>query len=219
MPRMARLVVPGYPHHITQRGCRRQQTFFEPADYRAYLDLMANRKADAGVDIWGYCLMPNHVHLIAVPEHKSSLAMLFRTVHRKYSLQVNAAHDWRGHLWQERFYSCVMDEPHLLATFRYVELNPVRAGLCDKAGDWSWSSARAHLFNESDYLVSRTSVTDQIHDWHAFLAEHDAPNIIEAIRAHTRTGRPAGEPHFIENLERLTGKQLRVRRPSSKMRK
>lgn len=103
MPRMARLVIPGYPHHITQRGCRRQQTFFEPADYRAYMDLVASRKTDAGVDIWGYCLMPNHVHLIAVPLHESSLAKLFRTVHRKYSLQVNAAHDWRGHLWQERF--------------------------------------------------------------------------------------------------------------------
>lgn len=218
MPRMARLVIPGYPHHITQRGSRRQQTFFEHADFRAYINLLATRKEEIGVEIWAYCLMPNHIHLIAVPSHESSLAKLLRTVHRQYSLQTNAAHDWRGHLWQERFHSFVMDEPYLFAALRYVELNPVRAGLCMEAGDWPWSSARAHLFNESDRLVSPAPVCQHIHNWHEFLAENDAPDLVDTIRRHTRTGRPTGEPQFIEKLESLTGKRLKVKRPGPKSR-
>jgi putative transposase len=209
-------VVPGFPHHITQRGGRRQQTFFDRADYRAYIDLLAARKADVGVDIWAYCLMPNHVHLIAVPNHEDSFGNLFRTVHRQYALQTNAVHDWRGHLWQERFHSFVMDEPHLLAALRYVELNPVRAGLCTNAGDWPWSSARAHLYFLSDKLVSPSPACRQIGDWQEFLAQHDAPDVVDQLRAHTRTGRPAGEEHFIEKLESITGKRLKAQRPGPK---
>jgi len=118
MPRLARLVVPGYPHHITQRGSRRQQTFFDVADYRAYLDLMIRFKEGAGVEIWAYCLMPNHVHLVAVPQQAQSLARLFRITHQCYARRVNTARGWNGHLWQERFHSFVMDELHPLAAVR-----------------------------------------------------------------------------------------------------
>jgi putative transposase len=130
VPKFPRLVVPGYPHHVTQRGVRRQQTFFDDTDYRAYIELIKELKLAAGVDIWAYCLMPNHVHLIAVPKAEHGLATLFGTAHHRYAKRVNAIHDWRGHLWQERFYSVVMNESHSLAAMRYVELNPVRAGLC-----------------------------------------------------------------------------------------
>lgn len=129
MPRIARLVVPNHPHHITQRGNRRQRTFFDDSDYRACANLIAKIKAAAGVDVWAYCLMPNHLHIVAVPEHEDSLAKMLRVAHRRHALRVNAAHGWHGHFWQERFHSFVMDETHLLAAVRYVELNPVRAGL------------------------------------------------------------------------------------------
>lgn len=218
MPRMARLVVPGYPHHVTQRGCRRQLTFFDDSDYQAYIALLASLKRHSGVEFLAYCLMPNHAHLVVVPSHEHSLARLFRTVHRRFALRVNAAHDWRGHLWQERFYSCVMDERHTLAAIRYVELNPVRAGLCAKAADWRWSSARAHLYRQSDALVSLAPVCEQIHDWDAYLAEHNAPEFDDRIRLHTRTGRPAGVDAFVEALEIVTGRRLKVQKSGPKSR-
>ena len=112
------------------------QTFFSSADYRAYLALFSQKKADAGVAVWAYCLMPNHVHLVVVPEREDSLAQLFRFTHLRYTRRINVREEWRGHLWQERFHSCVLDEHHLLATVRYVELNPVRAGLCAAPMDW-----------------------------------------------------------------------------------
>ena len=129
MARLARLVVPGLPHHVTQRGNRRQQTFFCEEDYAAYVELMADWCKERGVEIWGYCLMPNHVHLIAVPRSEEGLARAVGEAHRRYTRRINFREKWRGYLWQGRFASFVMDEPYLLAAARYVELNPVRAGL------------------------------------------------------------------------------------------
>src|SRR5216684_9028316 len=153
MGRIARVVVPGMPHHITQRGNRRQKTFFCDEDYRAYLELMAHWCAAWQVEIWSYCLMPNHVHLIAVPASENGLRQGIGEAHRRYTRRINFRERWRGHLWQGRFASFVMDEPYLLAAARYVELNPVRARLAERAGDWRWSSARAHLDGRDDALV------------------------------------------------------------------
>ena len=121
MPRFARLVVPNYPHHVTQRGSRRQLTFFNDADYSAYCDLLAEQLPKAEVDILAYCLMPNHVHLILVPHRGDSLARLLRRAHACYARRINVKYGWQGHLWQERFHSFVMDEEHLLAAARYVD--------------------------------------------------------------------------------------------------
>jgi putative transposase len=162
---MARLVIPGYPHHVTQRGNRRQQTFFEKDDYLAYVELISKFKEKAAVDIWAYCLMPNHVHLIVVPEHKQSLATLFGITHHRYARRVNSMHGWRGHLWQERFHSFVMDEEYLLTAVRYVELNPVRAGVCGHAEEWRWSSANAHLYDAPDKLVNIAAMRKRGSDW------------------------------------------------------
>ena len=127
MARLARIVVPGMPHHVTQRGNRWQPTFFAEEDYAAYLELMSERCREEGVEIWAYCLMPNHVHLIAVPKREDSLRRAIGEAHRRYTRRVNLREGWRGHLWQERFSSFVLDEPYLLTSARYVELNPVRA--------------------------------------------------------------------------------------------
>ena len=132
MARIARVVAPGYPHHVIQRGNRRQLTFLKDDDYQYYLLLLAEWCKRRKVDIWSYCLMPNHVHLIAVPESSDGLRSAIGEAHRRYTLSINSREGWRGHLWQERFRSFVMDEPHLLMAARYIEMNPVRAGLVRK---------------------------------------------------------------------------------------
>ena len=216
MPRTARLVVPGYPHHITQRGNRRQRTFFDAADYLAYLGLLGQLKEKAGVNVWAYCLMPNHVHLVAVPERKHSFAKLFGVAHHRYALRVNLAQGWQGHLWQERYHSSVLDEAHLLAAVRYIELNPVRAGLCTRAEDWRWSSVHAHLQNTHDDLVNTEPMRERISDWRDYLSADDNSDVLDSLRVHTRTGRPAGDEQFVDELEVLTGQKLRLRRPGPK---
>ncbi len=218
MPRMARLVVPNYPHHVTQRGNRRQQTFFDKTDYLAYIKLLCDLKDKASVDIWAYCLMPNHVHLIAVPRHRQSMAKLFGVAHHRYARQLNSAHGWCGHLWQERFYSCVSDEAHLLAAVRYIELNPVRAGLCQRPDEWRWSSIHAHLNTAPDELVNTAPMHERISDWPAYLAEDHTPEIFDALRKHTKTGRPVGNSRFIEKLEEVTGKRLQRHKPGPRSR-
>ncbi len=212
MPRMARLVVPDYPHHVTQRGARRQQTFFTDDDYRAYLDLIKEAKAASGVDIWAYCLMPNHVHLVAVPKEVDGLAKMLRMAHHRYARRVNATHGWRGHLWQERFHSYVMDESHLLAAVRYIELNPVRARLCTRAEDWHWSSVGAYLRGESNGIVNVRPMLERVTDWREYLALSEHPETIETLRSHSNTGRPAGSKEFITALERISGRTLRKRK-------
>lgn len=144
MARLARVVVPRVPHHVTQRGNRRQRTFFGDEDYRHYLALLKTWSARAGTRIWAYCLMPNHVHVVAIPEAEDGLARTIGEVHRRYTRHVNLREGWRGHLWQARFASFPMDDAHLVRCIRYVELNPVRAGLCASPFDWRWSSAREH---------------------------------------------------------------------------
>jgi putative transposase len=153
MGRMARVVVPDVPHHITQRGNRRQLTFFSGNDYQQYINIMSQSCTQHNVEIWAYCLMPNHVHLIAVPSQSDSLRLAIGEAHRQYTRMINFSHGWRGHLWQERFFSFPMDESHLLAAARYIELNPVRAGLVTRPGDYKWSSARAHIGGEDDNLI------------------------------------------------------------------
>jgi len=153
MARIARAIAPGFPHHMTQRGNRRQQTFFSDADYDAYIDLMAKWCDHYGIDVWAYCLMPNHVHLIAVPQTQDAIRLAIGEAHRRYSRFINFREGWRGHLWQGRFASYVMDEPYLLACARYIENNPVRAKLVCKPENWVWSSAGAHIKGENDRLV------------------------------------------------------------------
>jgi len=153
MARLPRLVLPGYPYHVTQRGNRRQQTFFEDGDYELYRDLLTEAACKARTGIWAYCLMPNHVHIVVVPSDEDGLRCTFADAHRRYTGFINARRRWTGHLWQDRFGAVVMDEVHLAHAMRYVSLNPVRARLVDRAEDWAWSSVRAHLAGADDALV------------------------------------------------------------------
>jgi len=209
---MPRLVVPQYPHHVTQRGARRQKTFFADADYESYREMLADAKHGAGADFWAYCLMPNHVHHVIVPSREDSLAALFSDAHRRYTRQINFREGWRGHLWQERFHSFVMDERYLMAAVRYVELNPVRAGLCQRPQDWPWSSARAHLRGQNDALVAVQPMLGRVGNWSEYLAEATDRKTADAIRQHTRTGRPKGSDQFLRRLESMTGRSVRKKK-------
>lgn len=213
MPRAARLVVPGIPHHVTQRGNRRQQTFFSEADYALYLKLLRFWCGKAGTDVWAWCLMPNHVHLVLVPSHPDGLRAALAAAHRRYTWQVNQREGWRGHLWQSRFASFVMDEAHLHACVRYVELNPVRAGLVERPEHWRWSSARAHLGLAADGVTHVAPMRERIGDWHSLLDSGLDDGEREAIRAGERTGRPLGGPAFVQELSALLGRKVRPVRP------
>ena len=139
MARLARIVIPGVAHHVTQRGNRRQQVFFTDDDYAEYRALIEQSCSAAGVAVWACYLMPNHVHLVLVPADAAGLRAALADAQRRYSRRFNFREGWRGDLWQGRFASVVMDEPHLLACVRYVELNLVRAGLVAQAQDWPGS--------------------------------------------------------------------------------
>ena len=210
MARIARVVVPGLPHHITQRGNRRQRTFFVEDDYRRYLDLMAEWCDRCGVEIWAYCLMPNHVHLIAVPGSEADLRRAIGEAHRRYTDAINRRERWQGHLWQGRFTSIAMDERYLLAAARYVELNPVRGGLTDTPWGHPWSSAGAHLCGLNDVLARVKPLLERVPDWAAFLGAAPDETVGAELRAHELTGRPLGSEVFVERLEAQLGRALRA---------
>ncbi|MFH1746607.1 MAG: transposase [Planctomycetota bacterium] len=216
MARLARVVVAGYPHHITQRGNRRQKTFFGRDDYRAYIDLMANWCRQCKVAVWAYCLMPNHVHLIAVPRSADGLRRAIGEAHRRYTRRVNFRKGWRGHLWQGRFASFVMDESYVLAAARYVELNPVKAGLVCRPQDYRWSSAAAHLTGRDDGLVKVKPLLDLVRSWKAVLSQPADEQQVERIRQHARTGRPLGDEKFVARLSKRLGRTLSPRKPGPK---
>jgi len=164
MPRSARVVIPKAPHHVIQRGNRRQLTFFDADDYRAYLEIAAEAFAAAKVEVWAYCLMPNHVHLIATPADELGLAKAVGAAHQRYTWRVNQKQGWTGCLWQSRFGSFAMDDRYMRLCARYIGLNPVRAGLVKRAIDWPWSSVTAHLTGRLDPLLSPAPLADRLED-------------------------------------------------------
>ncbi len=218
MARIARVIATGIPHHITQRGNRRMPTFFRDEDYQAYLALMSEWCGKCGVEIWAYCLMPNHVHLVAVPETEDGLRRAIGEAHRRYSRMINFRENWRGHLWQGRFASFPMDETYLLAAARYVEMNPVRAGLVADAGLWPWSSTRAHIDGKDDQLVKVAPLLEMAGDWRIFLAGAEEVEQVNSIRKHERTGRPLGGENFVARMESSLDRLLKRGKPGPKAR-
>jgi putative transposase len=208
------VVVPGFPHHVIQRGNRRQQTFFSDADYRLYLDLLGKYCDKHSVRVWAYCLMPNHVHLVVVPDTKGSLRSAIGEAHRQYTLRINSREKWTGYLWQGRFSSYTMDEKYLIAAVRYIELNPVRSGLVKRAHEWPWSSAQAHIRGDTGGLIEQRPLQDTVGNWPKFLESEVTE--VELLRKHQRTGRPLGSEVFVAQCEDLVGRALRPKKPGPK---
>lgn len=212
MARLARVVVPGVPHHVTQRGNGRQRTFFGDEDYRLYLRLLGTACRDAGVAVWAWCLMPNHVHLVLVPEDAEALSAALARVHRAYAGSVHARLERSGHFWQGRFGAVALDEAHLAAAVRYVLLNPVRAGLAARAVDWPWSSVHAHLGHGDG--VTETGPIEARYPGLAGLldpSEGDAETYGRLRRAES-VGRPLGDAAFLARLEAQLGRPLAPRK-------
>lgn len=216
MPRSARLVVPGLPHHVTQRGSRRRKTFFSNQDYAAYLSMLKTRCSMEGVRLLSYCLMPNHVHLIVIPKTEGGLAKGIGQTHESYARRINRRENWTGHLWQSRFFSCPMEATHVVSAVRYVLMNPVRAGLCEHPLDWPHSSAFEHLNPALCQTVESRGLEPFVHDWGSLL-NVDRARDDEHLRRCTASGRPLGSARFVECLEGEVGRTLRFRprgRPS-----
>jgi len=211
MPRRARIVVPGVPHHVTQRGNHRQPVFLKPGDPAAYLSLLLEYSRKFSVEVVAYSLMRNHVHHVVVPEDLEGLQRLFKAVHGSYAQRVNRMHDQSGHLWQGRYFSSPLDSNYFLTAVRYVELNPVRAGLVGKAEDFEWSSAAVHCGLRRDLVVDpvpRSPVLAGIPCWSRWLAAGVDDQAIETLRRNGSQNLPCGSAEFIEGLERLNGRPL-----------
>jgi len=218
MARLARVVIPGSPHHVTQRGNRRAPTFFEDGDYILYLKWLSEAASNARTEIWAYCLMPNHVHVILTPEDEQGLRRTFADLHRRYTGFINARHGWTGHLWQGRFGSVAMDDAYLANAVRYVAMNPVRAGLVERAEDWRWSSARAHLAGADDGVVRVAPVLERVGDFRAFIGDDEDASAFKALRQSETTGRPLGSAGWITALERRSARTLAPQKRGRKIR-
>jgi putative transposase len=226
MGRLPRVVVAGVSHHVTQRGNARQVILANDSDRLAYLELLRKYAELYGLSLLGYCLMSNHVHLIAVPPTAEALAQTLKHTHGRYASYWNARQSSTGHVWQGRFYSCPLDDPHLWAALRYVELNPVRARLVAEAPQWPWSSAAAHgQPGASDPLLEMEPWRKRwtVAEWCQYLTA-ESPADRAALRQSTHTGRPLGTPEFVAALEQTTLRLLaprkggRPRKPSPDLR-
>ena len=217
MARIARLVAPGFPHHVIQRGNRRQQAFFNDGDYREYLHLMSEWCDKKGVDIWAYCLMRKEVHRVREAGSVGSLKQAVGKAHRRYTRMINFRQGWRGHLWQGRFASYILDNEYLISAVRYIEMNPVKAGLVRNPEDWQWSSAKYHIHGEADPLIKESPLRQIIEgDWKEFLYSSIPEHTVKTIQKHERTGRPLGSTNFIKYLEKKLNCNLTLKRAGRK---
>ena len=215
MPRRARTVFSGVAHHVTQRGNRREDVFFSDEDRLVYLAWLHEYCVIHELEVLAYCLMSNHVHLVAVPASDEGLQRVLKPLHMRYAQRVNRAHGWKGHLWQGRYFSCPLDGAYLWAAVRYVERNPVRAGLVRRAKAYRWSSAAAHCGERADALISSDSEWCRkllpAEHWSAWLAEGDEEKELHTMRRNIDKGLPCGSDEFVGQLAQRAGRPLDFR--------
>ncbi len=208
MSRTARLIVPGFPHHVTHRGHRGEDVLLSDLHRQRYLVWLAEASRRHGLRVWAYCLMRNHIHLIVVPNEERSLASVVRLVQTKHTQAVNDERGSGGHLWHGRYYSCPLDDAHLWAAVRYVERNPVRAGVVERAELYPWSSAPAHCALRSDpVLAGDLPLLGKVDDWAGWLTDPEDECVLGRPRGHTRTGLPCGDESFRQRVAELTHPQ------------
>jgi len=213
MPRIARVVVIGVPHHITQRASNGQYVFLTDEDHRRYLRVLKEQSQKYELKIFGYCLMSNHIHLVATPLNEHALAKTMGRTNLSYTMYFNRVHDRNGHLWQNRFYSCPLDERHFWASMRYVERNPVEAGLVRCAWRYPWSSAAAHVLGEDaagllDLEEWKAEMRPK--DWSETLKHPERPENVTKLGKALSTGRPLGSNGFVSDLEKMLNRRLRA---------
>jgi len=208
MPRSARIVIPDVPHHITQRGNHQEDIFLDDSDRETYIEIIRRQSVRHRLIIHGWCLMSNHIHLIATPPKEDSLARTIGQAHHLYSKAFNRKHGQTGHVWHSRYYSCALDSAHLVNAMIYVDRNPVRAGLVAMPRDWRWSSAAAHIDSTDPWDLIDMDWWKRFSDragWMDFIAREQAEQDVELLRRHTRSGRPLGDGKFVAWIERKLG--------------
>lgn len=216
MARQARIVIADTPHHITQRGNRGEAVFFEKADFETYLELLREQCEDKRVMILSYCLMPNQVHLLAMPSTENALSAAIGETHRRYTVYINNKNDWRGHLFQDRFFSYAMDERYMLRAARFIENMPVVAGIAPRAENYLWSSARSHVRLVDNALIKEKIVVKMVDDWAEYLDRPMDEKEMEEVRVHLQTGRPRGSDSFLDAVERQLGRSVRPQKRGRK---
>ena len=208
MARLARSIFVGYPHHLVQRGSYDQPVFGDETDYRRYLDWLSVYASRYGVHIWAYCLMPNHIHLICVPQTDGALARAFNTLHMRYAQYFNNKRGISGHLWRARFMSCALDDRSVYEEIRFIENDPVRAGLVGRSEDYPWSSARQHVMGEAGPVIANCFLCGEIKDWRAYLTDGPNETVLSRTWQSLKTGRPSGNLDFVRQLETVLGRRL-----------
>jgi len=215
MPRLARAVFSGVPHHITQRGNRREDVFFTDEDRQVYLEWLHEYCDRHGVEVLAYCLMTNHIHIVAVPGTEDGLQRALKPLHMRYAQRLNRQQGWKGHLWQGRFFSSPLDEDYMWAAIRYVERNPVRAKMVQKAEKYRWSSAAAHCGLRKDSVLTDRKIWrdrfEAIGDWSAWLSAEDDVGQLDMLRTHVEKGLPCGSEGFVKRLGESIGRVLEFR--------
>ena len=214
MSRQSRIIIPGLPHHVTQRGVRRQDVFFTPDDREYYLKWFQQTADKCEVHTLAYCLMTNHVHFIVVPSHERSLAQLFKSLHVRYACYLNAHHNWTGHAWQARFFSSTLDGEYLWTAIRYVEQNPVRASMVRHAIDYPWSSAQGHCGQKNDPMLTGnshwTTILSEVKDWHLWLSSQESHEKVNTLRARSARDLPCASDPFLKTLEVTFNRSFRL---------
>lgn len=213
MARMARVMFAGAPFHVTHRGNHRGDVFDDDRDRRLYLDLLRKYALRFEMSVWGYALMSNHVHLIVIGRSRASIPQTVGNAHREFSRRRNEGRLVTGHQWANRFFSTVLDEPHLWAAIRYVELNPVRAGIVGDATAFEWSSARAHAgLVDDDLLDAERPFPGPIANWRRWLANGLEEQTATRLRQNTASGLPTGNAAFVAEIERRLNRCFRPQR-------
>ena len=214
MPRHARVVFAGVPHHVTQRGNQRREVFFERGDGLAYLRLLGQYTRQFCIEVVAYCLMPNHVHLVLIPSAASGLHLALKAIHGRYAQRINRMQGKVGHLWQNRYFSSPLDSNYFLHAVKYVELNPVRARLVERAEEYEWSSAAIHCGIRRDLTIAprpRSIAFNDVADWSRWLAEGSSSEAVSKLRTHERKNLPCGSPDFVASLESAAGRSMQCR--------
>lgn len=210
MPRIGRVVAVGYPHHVIQKGNNRERVFFKQDDRRLYLSLLKKYSVKWASPVMAYCLMTNHVHLLTKPGSEESLFKMMQGLTLCYTQYINRTYGRTGRLWGSRYHSCIVDhEKYMWAVARYIEQNPVRAGLVEKAEDYHYSSALAHVKGSEDAVLGDDLfANDSRRDYVLLLRSDISKKEIERLRYATKTGRPFGNEGFVVEMENKLGRKL-----------
>jgi len=220
MPRIARIIGVGYPHHIVQRGNNREKVFLDRGDYERYLSFLSKYSEEKEVAVLAYCLMPNHTHLLVRPSEVEALPKMMQGITLSYSKYFNGENGRTGRLWECRYHCMVVDgESYLWTVSKYIEHNPVRAGIVKRPEDYPYSSAKAHILGRKDPLLKEPPFDkSELNEYRRFIRSEEDKKITQEIRKQTRLGKPLGDGGFLNVLSERLGRSLSFR-PKGRPRK